>query len=701
MPPGSREQATATTRSETFGDHTRPAPDSGRAYPSLTWAAAGASPAHSGALRPTANFREAPKFRARGFASPGPRRSPAPHTGPARAPAQRPARGRPRAKAAPDSQDPGLQPAPGLHAPDARPRPANRWARRPPPDPRRPPAAATPASLARRPPRPHPGTRDPGPTPRPRTPTDPPPSQTAQPRNPDPTAGRRSRPPARPDPRPNPPPRPHTGPTPDPRPRATLTEDREPAASRRRVGAAARVPSAPARRRWRRKCVTRRRRGDEHFRPALTPRMRPAPPAFPKANSVPQAGAGQDPRPPGSRVVSARVSPGLPPPFAVRVRGPTRRTPPRREKTTPAPLSCRAAAAIGGPVRAGPCGVRGTPRGAEGAFEDQETLDAPAACWQGRSQGQHESLLAHQGSPHPQAPGTHVLSAEFSPNSHQLRSWGTPGTHHPRVLGTFHTAGLWPAEQVLSLGEAGLRLQTAPGAVPLPLLGGSGVLSRSPSSAGVRNQDTTWEGTAQTLEAPSPPPDNAPPGPATGRVGGWRAHRRPPGLVLLTPPPASLLWTPAVPGVCEALARGLVDVALPCRRTRGGASGGTVMAAEHALLHTVLRPLRRSGDLSGNHSKRVWTLLLPGHFPGAPPAVPPRASPAPRVPPCRQGQPPRGSAEGLGAPAGGRMRGVSPAACAWPVCEGPNFISAPSLGGGRPRGTLTQLPEVYVDARRS
>lgn len=103
-------------------------------------------------------------------------------------------------------------------------------------------------------------------------------------------------------------------------------------------------------------------------------------------------------------------------------------------------------------------------------------LDAPAACWQGRSQGQHESLLAHQGSPHPQAPGTHVLSAgpssspahtwpspcpasptlhslprsshrpEFSPNSHQLRSWGTPGTHHPRVLGTFHTAGkhcLW------------------------------------------------------------------------------------------------------------------------------------------------------------------------------------------------------------------------------------------------------------------
>lgn len=53
-------------------------------------------------------------------------------------------------------------------------------------------------------------------------------------------------------------------------------------------------------------------------------------------------------------------------------------------------------------------------------------------------------------------------------------------------------AGLWPAEQVLSLGEAGLRLQTAPGAVPLPLLGGSGVLSRSPSSAGVRNQDTTW-----------------------------------------------------------------------------------------------------------------------------------------------------------------------------------------------------------------
>ncbi|XP_027430476.1 translation initiation factor IF-2-like [Zalophus californianus] len=32
-----------------------------------------------------------------------------------------------------------------------------------------------------------------------------------------------------------------------------------------------------------RKCVTRRRRrGDVHFRPALTPRMRPSPPAFPK-----------------------------------------------------------------------------------------------------------------------------------------------------------------------------------------------------------------------------------------------------------------------------------------------------------------------------------------------------------------------------------------------------------------------------------
>ncbi|XP_059251953.1 basic proline-rich protein-like [Mustela nigripes] len=178
--------------------------------------------------------------------------------------------GRPGAKAAPDSRDPDPSPPRAPLRPARPPGPPST------PDPRRPPAAAA------RAPRPTPTParpRDPGPTPGPRPrPAAPaprePPRQTAQPRTPTPQQA------AGPDPRPNLLP----GPTPARRPTPARGRPSPRTGSRRRAGGAAgRRPG---------KCVTRRRRGDEHFRPALTPRVRPAPPAFPKLRGGRTGGGG-------------------------------------------------------------------------------------------------------------------------------------------------------------------------------------------------------------------------------------------------------------------------------------------------------------------------------------------------------------------------------------------------------------------------
>lgn len=78
----------------------------------------------------------------------------------------------------------------------------------------------------------------------------------------------------------------------------------------------------------------------------------------------------------------------------------------------------------------------------------------------------------------------HTLGPARVPPPHQLRGWATPGTHQPRVLGTFHTAsehGLWNC-------VLGIRLSGR------AVCGGLGTVAartpRQPQPKGTRRADT-------------------------------------------------------------------------------------------------------------------------------------------------------------------------------------------------------------------